>query len=26
VVFPAPGWDRDVYTTTFTTLTRVSVA
>jgi hypothetical protein len=26
VLFPAPGWDRDAYTTTFTTLTRVFVA
>lgn len=25
VLFPAPGWDRDVYTCTFTTLTRVTV-
>jgi hypothetical protein len=25
VLFPAPGWDRDVYLTTFTTVTRVSI-
>jgi hypothetical protein len=26
VLFPCPGWDRDVYTLTFSTLTRVRVA
>jgi hypothetical protein len=25
VVFPSPGWDRDIYVTTFTTVTRVTV-
>ena len=26
VLFPAPGWDRDLYYVTFSTIARVSVA